>query len=89
VIKNLFGCLRNHLTECTEMKSDLSLLGFLADVCFDFQGEDLRGLDVEVLDELQNFHVEVLSRICQEKVGRPCSHLLEHAHDAPVRVAQT
>uniref|UniRef100_A0A0D3FW24 Kinesin motor domain-containing protein n=1 Tax=Oryza barthii TaxID=65489 RepID=A0A0D3FW24_9ORYZ len=31
------------------------------------KGEDLRGLDVKVLEELQNFHVEALSRICQEK----------------------
>ena len=33
-----------------------------------FQGEDIRGLEVKVLEELQNFHVEALSRICQEKV---------------------
>ncbi|EEE61037.1 hypothetical protein OsJ_14878 [Oryza sativa Japonica Group] len=32
------------------------------------KGEDLRGLDVKVLEELQNFHVEALSKICQEKV---------------------
>ncbi|KAB8095383.1 hypothetical protein EE612_023413 [Oryza sativa] len=31
------------------------------------KGEDLRGLDVKVLEELQNFHVEALSKICQEK----------------------
>ncbi|TVU14470.1 hypothetical protein EJB05_37940, partial [Eragrostis curvula] len=33
------------------------------------KGEDLRGLDTKVLDELQNFHVEALSRICQEKMA--------------------
>ncbi|CAD6260845.1 unnamed protein product [Miscanthus lutarioriparius] len=33
------------------------------------KGEDLRGLDVKVLEELQNFHVEALSRICQEKMA--------------------
>uniref|UniRef100_A0A0E0P9E5 Kinesin motor domain-containing protein n=1 Tax=Oryza rufipogon TaxID=4529 RepID=A0A0E0P9E5_ORYRU len=32
------------------------------------KGEDLRGLDVKVLEELQNFHVEALSKICQEKL---------------------
>lgn len=31
--------------------------------------ENLRGLDVKVLEELQNFHVEALSRICQEKMS--------------------
>ncbi|WVZ85720.1 hypothetical protein U9M48_032610 [Paspalum notatum var. saurae] len=31
------------------------------------KGEDLRGLDAKVLEELQNFHVQALSRICQEK----------------------
>ncbi|KAG8064543.1 hypothetical protein GUJ93_ZPchr0004g40062 [Zizania palustris] len=33
------------------------------------KGEDLRGLDVKVLEELQNFHVEALSRICKEKMA--------------------
>uniref|UniRef100_I1PLF4 Kinesin-like protein n=1 Tax=Oryza glaberrima TaxID=4538 RepID=I1PLF4_ORYGL len=33
------------------------------------KGEDLRGLDVKVLEELQNFHIEALSRICQEKMA--------------------
>ncbi|KAL6650591.1 hypothetical protein ACP70R_009516 [Stipagrostis hirtigluma subsp. patula] len=33
------------------------------------KGEDLRGLDLKVLEELQNFHVEALSRICQEKMA--------------------
>ncbi|KAJ1271064.1 hypothetical protein BS78_06G100400 [Paspalum vaginatum] len=33
------------------------------------KGEDLRGLDIKVLEELQNFHVEALSRICQEKMA--------------------
>ncbi|KAF2934072.1 hypothetical protein DAI22_04g135000 [Oryza sativa Japonica Group] len=33
------------------------------------KGEDLRGLDVKVLEELQNFHVEALSKICQEKMA--------------------
>uniref|UniRef100_A0A0E0KQV1 Kinesin motor domain-containing protein n=1 Tax=Oryza punctata TaxID=4537 RepID=A0A0E0KQV1_ORYPU len=33
------------------------------------KGEDLRGLDVKVLEDLQNFHVEALSRICQEKMA--------------------
>jgi hypothetical protein len=55
------------------------LLGFLSHAYFYFQGEDLRGLDVKVLDELQNFHVEVLSRICQEKV-RPSIITLKHTH---------
>uniref|UniRef100_A0A453C0G6 Uncharacterized protein n=1 Tax=Aegilops tauschii subsp. strangulata TaxID=200361 RepID=A0A453C0G6_AEGTS len=35
-----------------------------------FQGEDIRGLEVKVLEELQNFHVEALSRICQEKMAK-------------------
>ncbi|KAL6885877.1 hypothetical protein ACP4OV_010138 [Aristida adscensionis] len=45
---------------CKELESVVSRL----------KGEDLRGLDVKVLDELQNFHVEALSRICQEKHGK-------------------
>lgn len=31
------------------------------------KGEDLIGLDSRALEELQNFHVEALSKICQEK----------------------
>ncbi|GJN27586.1 hypothetical protein PR202_gb15618 [Eleusine coracana subsp. coracana] len=41
----------------------------LENVVSRLKGEDLRGLDVKVLDELQNFHVEALSRICQEKIA--------------------
>ncbi|KAK3144734.1 hypothetical protein QOZ80_4AG0317110 [Eleusine coracana subsp. coracana] len=41
----------------------------LENVVSRLKGEDLRGLDVKVLDELQNFHVEALSRICQEKMA--------------------
>uniref|UniRef100_A0A0A9CY47 Uncharacterized protein n=1 Tax=Arundo donax TaxID=35708 RepID=A0A0A9CY47_ARUDO len=44
---------------CKELESIVSRL----------KGEDLRGLDVKVLEELQNFHVEALSRICQEKMA--------------------
>lgn len=44
---------------CKELESIVSKL----------KGEDLRGLDVKVLEELQNFHVEALSRICQEKMA--------------------
>ncbi|OEL25558.1 Kinesin-like protein KIN-7E, chloroplastic [Dichanthelium oligosanthes] len=44
---------------CKELESAVSRL----------KGEDLRGLDVKVLEELQNFHVEALSRICQEKMA--------------------
>jgi centromeric protein E len=33
------------------------------------QGEDLSGLDASALDGLQNFHVEALSKLCQEKVS--------------------
>jgi hypothetical protein len=76
-----FGCLPKHLSECTEMKR-FSFVGFPLTCVFLFQGEDLRGLDVKVLDELQNFHVEVLSRICQEKV-RPPIITLKHAHGTP------
>ncbi|CAA6660430.1 unnamed protein product [Spirodela intermedia] len=32
------------------------------------KSEDLAGLDVAMLEELQSFHVEALSKICQEKV---------------------
>ncbi|KAL5215542.1 hypothetical protein ABZP36_006943 [Zizania latifolia] len=42
---------------CKELESVVSRL----------KGEDLKGLDVKVLEELQNFHVEALSKICQEK----------------------
>ncbi|RCV33689.1 hypothetical protein SETIT_7G102100v2 [Setaria italica] len=44
---------------CKELESVVSRL----------KGEDLRGLGVKVLEELQNFHVEALSRICQEKMA--------------------
>ena len=51
---------------------------------FSFQGEDLRGLDVKVLEELQNFHVEALSRICQEKVWCfTCDVPVPRAHGTP------
>ncbi|KAI0496110.1 hypothetical protein KFK09_022417 [Dendrobium nobile] len=32
------------------------------------KGEDLGGLDVKALEEMQNCHVEALSKICQEKL---------------------
>ncbi|XP_020250523.1 kinesin-like protein KIN-7E, chloroplastic, partial [Asparagus officinalis] len=32
------------------------------------KGEDLDGLDVRALEELQSFHVEALSKICKEKL---------------------
>ncbi|XP_062184780.1 kinesin-like protein KIN-7E, chloroplastic [Phragmites australis] len=44
---------------CKELESVVSRL----------KGEDIKGLDVKVLEELQNFHVEALSRICQEKMA--------------------
>ncbi|KAG8082057.1 hypothetical protein GUJ93_ZPchr0014g47488 [Zizania palustris] len=44
---------------CKELESVVSRM----------KGEDLKGLDVKVLEELQNFHVEALSKICQEKMA--------------------
>ncbi|KAL0909841.1 hypothetical protein M5K25_020744 [Dendrobium thyrsiflorum] len=38
-------------------------------------GEDLGGLDVKALEEMQNCHVEALSKICQEK---PAKSLFVH-----------
>ena len=34
----------------------------------DLQGEDIAGLDVTTLEELQNFHVEAITKICHAKV---------------------
>lgn len=45
---------------CKELENAMSRL----------KGEDIRGLEVKVLEELQNFHVEALSRICQEKMAK-------------------
>lgn len=45
---------------CNELENVVSRL----------KGEDIRGLEVKVLEELQNFHVEALSRICQEKMAK-------------------
>lgn len=45
----------------------LSLIGFEFTISY-VQSEDLAGLDVAMLEELQSFHVEALSKICQEKV---------------------
>lgn len=33
-----------------------------------FQGEDVTGLDVTALEELQNLHVEAITKICHAKV---------------------
>lgn len=33
-----------------------------------FQGEDVAGLDVTTLEELQNLHVEAITKICHAKV---------------------
>jgi len=35
---------------------------------FSGQGEDLVGLDLAALEELQNVHVEAITKICQAKV---------------------
>lgn len=32
------------------------------------QGDDIVGLDVPTLEELQNFHVDAITKICQAKV---------------------
>uniref|UniRef100_A0ACD5URV3 Uncharacterized protein n=1 Tax=Avena sativa TaxID=4498 RepID=A0ACD5URV3_AVESA len=45
---------------CKELENAMSRL----------KGENIRGLEVKVLEELQNFHVEALSRICQEKMAK-------------------
>ncbi|CAM0904596.1 unnamed protein product [Alopecurus aequalis] len=45
---------------CKELENSMSRL----------KGEDIKGLEVKVLEELQNFHVEALSRICQEKMAK-------------------
>ncbi|VAH32519.1 unnamed protein product [Triticum turgidum subsp. durum] len=47
-------------SRCKELENAMSRL----------KGEDIRGLEVKVLEELQNFHVEALSRICQEKMAK-------------------
>ncbi|KAJ4761707.1 P-loop containing nucleoside triphosphate hydrolases superfamily protein [Rhynchospora pubera] len=44
---------------CQELEAIISRL----------KGEDLSGLDGNALDELQSFHVEALSKICQEKMS--------------------
>lgn len=33
-----------------------------------FQGEDVAGLDVTALEQLQNLHVEAITKICHAKV---------------------
>lgn len=33
-----------------------------------YQGEDVAGLDVTALEELQNLHVEAITKICHAKV---------------------
>ncbi|KAJ0976854.1 hypothetical protein J5N97_012328 [Dioscorea zingiberensis] len=45
-------------SRCTELEGVISRL----------KCEDLSGMDVASLEELQSFHVEALSRICQEKL---------------------
>lgn len=40
----------------------------LQDVISKLKAEDLGGLDFKALEEMQNFHVEALSKICQEKL---------------------
>ncbi|KAF3337744.1 centromere-associated protein E [Carex littledalei] len=44
---------------CQELEAIISRL----------KGEDLSGLDASALDGLQNFHVEALSKLCQEKAS--------------------
>ncbi|KAH9691255.1 kinesin-like protein KIN-7E [Citrus sinensis] len=51
----------SHQTErrkCKELESLISRL----------KGEDISGLDVAALEELQNFHVEAITKICHAKV---------------------
>lgn len=33
-----------------------------------FQGDDVSGLDINTLEELQNFHIEAITKICHSKV---------------------
>lgn len=44
---------------CKELESSISIL----------KSEDLNGLDTNVLEQLKSFHVEALSRICQQKLA--------------------
>ncbi|EEC77310.1 hypothetical protein OsI_15968 [Oryza sativa Indica Group] len=50
------------------------------------KGEDLRGLDVKVLEELQNFHVEALSKICQEKIWAGRSRNKHYRSDPKIKL---
>ncbi|KAG0448811.1 hypothetical protein HPP92_027647 [Vanilla planifolia] len=43
---------------CKELEAIISKL----------KGDDLYGLDIKALEDLQSFHVEALSKICQEKL---------------------
>lgn len=36
-----------------------------------FQGDDVAGLDITTLEELQNLHVEAITKICHAKVTYP------------------
>ncbi|KAK3427624.1 hypothetical protein EUGRSUZ_F03803, partial [Eucalyptus grandis] len=51
---------------CRELESMISRL----------KGEDLSGLDVAVLEELQNLHVEAITKICHAKVSSRCRVVL-------------
>lgn len=50
---------------CKELESLISKL----------KGEDVVGLDITTLDELQNLHVEAITKICHAKCS---NHLLQH-----------
>jgi hypothetical protein len=36
--------------------------------CFCFQGEELEGLSLSTLEELQSLHMDALTKLCQAKV---------------------
>ncbi|KAK6246240.1 hypothetical protein SCA6_009330 [Theobroma cacao] len=55
--EELRGCYREERRRCEELERLVSRM----------KGEDISGLDVTTLEELQNFHVEAITKICHAK----------------------
>ncbi|XVE60299.1 hypothetical protein DITRI_Ditri05aG0117700 [Diplodiscus trichospermus] len=55
--EELRACYQEERRRCEELERLVSRM----------KGEDVRGLDVKALEELQNFHVEAITKICHAK----------------------
>ncbi|XP_031473876.1 kinesin-like protein KIN-7E, chloroplastic isoform X1 [Nymphaea colorata] len=61
LLKELYECYETEKKKCKELESFVSRLKLSC------QGDDLVGLDVTTLEELQSVHIEAITKICHAK----------------------